>query len=330
MSERQSLNERGGMGAVLLICCAIGAITVGATLTLGHGSFSLNPTVSAPAGAPAFATEDYGKRLLANTSELLGPDVSDPKMRYTGSRMNCGSCHLATGMEPGTLTLLLADQHYPRFSGRVGTSTDIRDRINECMQRSLNGRPLPRNSPQMIAMAAYLGALGAREQAMGASERKSDEPATFKTPARAADLNAGKKVFEQRCTPCHGTDGQGLLATAKPIDGYVFPPLWGPDSFNNGAGMHRVLTAARFIKARMPLGKPDLTNDEAFDVAAFINSKPRPEMANLDKDYPNLTAKPVDNGYGPFADSFPLEQHEFGPFGPIQAYYKELKKKKSK
>ena len=67
----------------------------------------------------------------------------------------------------------------------------------------------------------------------------------------------------------------------------MFPPLWGPDSFNDGAGMHRVLTAARFIKARMPLGDADLTSDEAFDVAAYMNAQPRPEMANLDRDYPD-------------------------------------------
>ena len=77
-------------------------------------------------------------------------------------------------------------------------------------------------------------------------------------------------------------------------DGYVFPPLWGADSFNDGAGMHRLLTAARFIKAKMPLGQPDLTDDQAFDVAAFINSKPRPQMANLDRDYPDRVTKPVD------------------------------------
>jgi thiosulfate dehydrogenase len=195
------------------------------------------------------------------------------------------------------------------------------------MQRSMNGRPLPRNSPEMIAMASYIRSLGAREEAMGAGQRKADEPAAFKVPVRAASLDAGKQVFEKRCQMCHGNDGSGLLATANPIHGYVFPPLWGPDSFNDGAGMHRVLTAARFIKARMPLGRPDLTNDEAFDVAAFINAQPRPEMAHLDQDYPDRSAKPVDNGYGPFADPFPPDQHRFGPFPPIEAYYKQLQKK---
>jgi thiosulfate dehydrogenase len=76
----------------------------------------------------------------------------------------------------------------------------------------------------------------------------------------------------------------------------------------------------------MPLGKPDLTNDQSFDVAAFINAQPRPHMANLDRDFPDRKAKPVDTGYGPYADSFPPEQHQLGPFAPIEAYYKKLKK----
>ena len=325
---RQTGNERGGMTAVLAACFAIGVITVGATLTLNGGRLGLGRSAGASANAPAFATEEYGRRLLEQTSELLGPDAADPKMRYSGSRLACASCHLGTGLEPGTLTLLLVTEHYPRFSARSGTMTDIEDRINECMTRSINGRALPRKSPEMIAMASYLRSLGARNAAMGASQRKPQEPPAFKTPKRAADLKAGKQVFEERCAICHGKDGAGLLATANPIHGYVFPPLWGPDSFNDGAGMHRVLTASRFIKARMPLGRPELSDDQAFDVAAFINSQPRPEMPGLEQDYPDRTAKPVDNGYGPFADSFPLEQHRFGPFAPIDAYYKSLKKSK--
>jgi thiosulfate dehydrogenase len=99
--------------------------------------------------------------------------------------------------------------------------------------------------------------------------------------------------------------------------------LWGTNSFNDGAGLHRVLTAAKFVKAKMPLGKADLTDDEAFDVAAFINSKPRPHMANLERDYPDRSKKPVDTSYPPYADSFPIEQHQFGPFAPIEAWYRK-------
>ncbi len=321
MNERHLRNERGGMPAVLLACLAIGAATVGATLTLA-------PRRTPAAAIPPIATEEYGKRLLAQTTELLGPHNPDPKMHYSGSGLNCGSCHLGTGTEPGTLNLLQATQHYPRFSPRTGGMTDIEDRINECLQRSMNGRALPAGSPEMMAMASYIRSLGDRNAAMGASLRQPKEPAGFKTPDRAADLKAGKRVFDDRCARCHGAEGQGLLAAADPIHGYVFPPLWGPESFNDGAGMHRVLTAARFIKARMPLGKADLTDDQAFDVAAFINSQPRPHMANLDRDFPDRAAKPVDASYGPWADSFPPEQHQFGPFAPIEAYYKKLKKSK--
>ncbi len=304
-----------GFTSIILACCAIGALTVGATLRMAE-------TTPEASNIPVIATEEYGKRLLAQTPELLGPDVADPKMRYTESRLSCGSCHLGTGAEPGTLSLPETIHHYPRFSARVGLSTTIEDRVNECMQRSMNGRPLPKNSAEMLAMAAYIRSLGYHDAAAGANHRKAKEPPAFKTPNRAADLKAGKKIIEEKCASCHQADGSGLLAAALPIHGYVFPPLWGPDSFNTGAGMHRVLTSARFIKARMPLGKPDLTNDEAFDAAGYINSQPRPEMAHLDLDYPDRKTKPIDNGYGPFADPFPLEQHRFGPFAPIESFYK--------
>jgi len=319
--------ERGGMTAIVIACCALGAATVATMLAWSRGHTAFTSTTSGAALSPDFATEEYGRRLIMQTSELLGPDVADPKLRYSGSRLNCASCHLGVGTEPGTLTLMLTTEHYPRFSARAGAKTDIEDRVNECMTRSMNGRALARTSPEMIAMAAYIRSLGSINQAMGASQKKAHEPAAFKTPNRAARLDAGKKVFEERCAVCHGENGLGLRASPDPKRGYVFPPLWGPDSFNDGAGMHRVLTAARFIKARMPLGKPDLDDDEAFDVAAFINSQPRPEMANLEQDYPDKSTKPVDNGYGPFADSFSLEQHRYGPFAPIEAFYKQKKGK---
>jgi thiosulfate dehydrogenase len=313
--------SRSGLISAVLVCAVVGVTTVAATVSRERGA------TTSPIGTPEIATEDYGRRLIAETAALLGPDHPDPAMRYSGSRLACGSCHRGAGVAPGTLSLLQSVERYPRFSGRAGAMTDIEDRINECMQRSMNGRPLPFDSAEMKAMATYIRSLGGRYAAMGASQRTAVEPAPFKVPERAANPAAGKTVFDARCAICHGGDGLGLRASANPADGYVFPPLWGPDSFNDGAGMHRVLTASRFIKARMPLGNADLTSDEAFDVAAYISSQPRPEMANLDRDYPDRTAKPVDSGYGPFADSFPLEQHRFGPFAPIEAYYKALKDK---
>jgi thiosulfate dehydrogenase len=319
----QQTPSRSGLIPAVFVCAVVGVATAVAALVYDRSGAS-----ATAAGAPLAATEDYGRRLIAETAALLGPDHPDPAMRYSGSRLACGSCHLGAGSEPGTLSLLQTVEHYPRFSARAGAMTDIEDRINECMQRSMNGRALPFDSVEMRAMAAYIRSLGNRYAAMGASQRTAVEPALFKVPDRAADLAAGKAVFDSRCAICHGGDGLGLRASVDLADGYVFPPLWGSDSFNDGAGLHRVLTAARFVKARMPLGNADLTSDQAFDVVAYINAQPRPEMANLDRDYPDLTAKPVDNTYGPFADEFPIEQHRFGPFAPIEAYYKALKAKR--
>ncbi len=326
MTDIEAPETSGALTVVIAVCCVIGVVVIGATLRYGAaGSSALAPALAPAASGPAVATEEYGRRLIAQTAELLGPDQPDANLRYINSRLNCGSCHLATGTEPGTLTLLQVTEHYPRFSGRVGAMTDIEDRINECMQRSMNGTPLPMDGAEMIAMAAYLRSLGAQYEAMGAGQKAPVEPVAFNAPSRKADVGAGQDVFAERCSICHGEDGAGLLAAEDARKGYLFPPVWGPDSFNNGAGMHRVLTAARFIKARMPLGEPDLTDDEAFDVAAYINNQPRPEMPNLEKDYPDLSVKQIDSPYGPFADDFPIEQHRFGPFPPIAAYYEALK-----
>jgi len=305
------------------MCAAIGLITVVATFAWGR---RVSITEREPVRLPSVVTEAYGKRLIAQTTEILGPDVPDSKMRYTDSRLACASCHIVAGVEPGNLSLATAITKYPRISPRSGANETIQDRINGCMARSMNGRALPDDSPEMLAMVAYLGFLARQDAATAASQRKAHEPPAFQTPNRAANLEAGQRVFEKRCAACHGQDGSGLPASPDLIHGYVFPPLWGPSSFNDGAGLHRVLTAARFIKAKMPLGKVDLDDEDAFDVAAFINSKPRPEMANLGRDYPDRTKKPVDTGYLPYADSFSLEQHRFGPFPPIEAYYKRLQK----
>jgi thiosulfate dehydrogenase len=307
-----------GLPLALLATGALGTALVAGSWVAGR------PSMRDGDGSPVTATAEYGRRLLRETTVLLGPDAEDPAMRYTGGRLDCASCHLETGQKPGTLSLQRAASRYPRFSGRDGRTGDLKDRINGCMQRSMNGRPLPRDSVEMIAMERYILGLADQFAATAESRRAPTEPPAFAEPDRAADVEAGRIVYENRCQVCHGIDGAGLKATADPRDGYLFPPLWGPDSFNDGAGMHRVLTAARFIKARMPFGLADLTDAQAYDVAAFINSKPRPAMQGLDRDYPDRAMKPVDSPYPPYADPFPREQHRLGPFGPIRDYYEQL------
>jgi len=313
-----------GMGMVMALCALVGLITVAVTLAFGRINV---PPQRVPAAVGGIgATEEYGRRLISQTSEYLGPDVADPKMRHMNNRLACASCHIGAGVEPGNLSLATAFSKYPRISPRSGGNETIQERINGCMMRSMNGRALEEKSPEMAAMVAYLKFLADQDAGTGAAQKKAHESATFQTPKRAADLKNGEQVFGKRCAACHGKDGAGLAAAKDLLHGFVFPPLWGPNSFNDGAGMHRVLTAAKFVKARMPLGNADLDDDQAFDVAAYFNSRPRPHMEGLEKDYPDRKKKPVDTGYGPYADSFSPEQHSFGPFAPIEAFYKAVAK----
>jgi thiosulfate dehydrogenase len=319
MTEQVSTRPSSGWLVALTASSIIGAIAIA-----GAWFIVVQQRRQVPPDVPA-ATQEYGRRLITETAWLLGPDNPDPARRFMASRLNCASCHLEAGRQPGMLSLTESFQKYPRPSGRDGKVADLKERIDGCMERSMNGRKLPRDGVEMNAMVEYIRALSDEWMATSPRLRVVLEPPALRTPARAASPEAGQKVFEARCRVCHGGDGLGLPASRNLRRGYVFPPLWGDDSFNNGAGMGRVLTAARFIKSRMPFGRPDLTDDEAFDVAAYLNSKPRPQMDSqkLEKDYPDRTTKPVDSPYGPYADPFPIEQHRFGPFAPIEAHYKK-------
>jgi thiosulfate dehydrogenase len=148
-----------------------------------------------------------------------------------------------------------------------------------------------------------------------------------KEPDRAADPARGAEIYADTCAACHGPDGRGQRAASGA--GYQFPPIAGPDSYNDGAGMGRVLAAAAFVRHNMPLGTtfnaPVLSDAEAYDVAAYINGLDRPAAGiDLNKDYPNKMQKPVDAPYGPYVDGLPAEQHKYGPFGPIRAKLREL------
>ena len=146
------------------------------------------------------------------------------------------------------------------------------------MVRNMNGKPLPRDGVEMMAMVSWLRFLADEDAAMGASRRRAHDPPVFKTPERQANPQAGEQLFVKRCADCHGKDGAGLPASPNFAQGYLFPPLWGPDSFTGASEMHGIPIAARFMKAKMPLGRPELDDDQAFDLAAFLNSKPRPHL----------------------------------------------------
>lgn len=267
---------------------------------------------------PKSALAREGLIYLEHTYERLGPGAKEPHDRYSGSVLNCSNCHYQSGTKPYGTPWVGVMHRYPRYSGRENGQETIQQRINGCMERSMNGRPLPEDSPPMKAIVAYFEWL---------SQEVPEKIAGTATPPiaipdRAADPEAGRQVYLTYCQSCHGANGEGYRSMAAGDNGpFVIPPVWGDGSYNNGAGMNRVLTAAAFIRGNMPLGtpwhRPALTDEQAFDVSAYINSQPRPERANLQRDYPDRTKKPIDCPYPPYADEFSREQHKYGPFPPI-------------
>ncbi len=260
-------------------------------------------------------TVRLGRDLITDTARLIGPQAADPQRRFAGSTLSCRNCHLDAGTREYGLPLVGVYGDFPRYRGREGRVGTLEERINGCMTRSLNGRPLPVDGPDMRAMVSYIKFLstgvpvGAALPGRGAGSMKLLD--------RAADPVRGEQVFRAACAACHGPDGAGRGGEA-PI-----PPLWGAASFNDGAGMARLIVSANFIHNNMPYGttwqQPVLAEEDAWDAAAFLVSRPRPSFAGLAQDYPVLRQKPVDAGYGPYADPFSPEQHRFGPFQPIEA-----------
>ena len=269
----------------------------------------------------------YGRELTSNTHALIGPEVSDPAKRYAGSNLTCQSCHLEAGAKKFGLPYVGVYGDFPQYRAREGEVGTLEDRLNGCMTRSMNGKPLPLDSVEMKAMTAYIKFLSSGVP-VGAPTTGRGAGAIAEL-TRPADPARGKVVYAEVCAACHGVDGQGkrrgVVGDAK---GYEFPPLWGPDSFNDGAGMNRLISAANFIHSNMPNGvdseNPALSVEDSWDVASYVQSQPRPHKDNLDKDFPVRTEKPVDAGYGPYIDNFDPAQHKLGPFTPIRAAIKTI------
>jgi thiosulfate dehydrogenase len=184
----------------------------------------------------------------------------------------------------------------------------------------MNGRALPTDGREMKAMVAYVQFLSTGTT-IGKAVEGRGAPA-LPLLDRAADPVKGSEVYATRCVACHLPNGQGVRrGTVGDANGYLYPPLWGPDSYNNGAGMHRLIASANFIRANMPFGTkydaPVLSEEDAWDVAAYINSHARPVREGLERDYPDRSRKPVDAPFPPFNDTFPLDQHRLGPFKPM-------------
>lgn len=297
MSARHALAAlgAGALSGLLATSCGRGAPRESST-TLHSASQSVSdrgpprPRVAlvAPGDDTIPPGEDgelvrLGRDLATHTFERLPEQV--------GSDLHCTSCHLEAGTKAKAGPWVGVTSSYPRYRDREGRVITIEDRINACFERSLNGKALAVDSREMRAFVAYMSWLS-RDVPKGAEVEGRGFPKVVPPPG--FDPASGKHEYDARCASCHGADGAGRR---NPDGSYFAPPLWGPRSFNIGAGMARLDTAAAFVRHNMPLGQGEsLTYWETYDIASYFIEQPRPDFEPKSRDWPH-GKKPPDARY---------------------------------
>lgn len=241
-------------------------------------SYADNATMPVPneASIPTGPVGDAirrGKQLLTDTHNQLPRNV--------GNGLNCTNCHLSGGTTAYAAPWVGLTGAFPEYRSRSGKLISLQERVNDCFQRSMNGKPLEFDSAEMNAIMAYMKWLSTGvPTGTNAAGRGFEKIDTALVPNR----ENGRAVYAAKCASCHGADGEGMK---NPQGGYFFPPVWGNDSFNIGAGMARTYTAAAFVKHNMPLGQGGtLSAQDAVDVAAYFTAQPRPDYAARAQDWP--------------------------------------------
>jgi thiosulfate dehydrogenase len=201
--------------------------------------------------------------------------TTDSLRQYAPGNIQCVSCHIDGGRRRDAAALIGVTARFPKYMDRVGAVIPVEDRVNYCFTRSLAGTRIPNDSREMQDIVAYLAFLSTGVP-QGAHVKGEGMP---KMPKLSGDSARGAQLFATTCTPCHGAEGQGVPP--------AFPALWGPKSYSVGASMARQERAATFIRHFMPQTAPgSLTDQQAFDLAAFINSQPRPDSPEKERDWP--------------------------------------------
>lgn len=218
-----------------------------------------------------------GYQLVVHTQEFASS--------YVGNGLTCANCHLDAGLDPNSASFVGLSKVYPEYQARAGRVLTLADRINDCVVRSLNGKAIPEDSHKLYAMVAYIEWLS-KDVPEGSRMGWRGIPrlAAVKSP----NPSSGAKLYTARCAFCHGADGQGTMAA---------PPLWGDRAFSIGSDMARLPVAASFIKSNMPRTRGwALSDQDAYDVAAYLNARPRPDFAGKGGDWPK-GGKPSDVSY---------------------------------
>ncbi len=268
----------------------------------------------------------YGRDLIEHTTALIGPDAPNEAQRYSGNGLECTNCHIDAGTSRFALPLVGIAGLYPQFSARMDAAQDLAGRVNDCMERSLNGRPLPLDSREMQALLAYLKFLGS-DQPAGQAPVGRGAP-VLPLPTRAADPRHGAIIYQNVRAACHQSNGLGVRLQgadqAFEKRRYLYPPLWGPESYNDAAGMapHRdgcLVRARQYAEGRhLPVSAADRRRCVRRRGVCGYTAAPR--KTGLAKDYPDLWLKPIGMPYPPWAGNFSAMQNKYGPWQPILAW----------
>jgi thiosulfate dehydrogenase len=274
-------------------------VTAVAGLLLGTAAFAQTTAPAVPSSATTNPPAPSFTPPAANTipdspfgqAVRKGQDIFMQTTRYAGSyagnSLNCASCHMDAGRQANASPLWAAYVLYPAYRSKNGHVNTLAERLQGCFRFSMNGKVPAADSDVIVALESYMYWL-ATGAPTGTKLAGQGFP-KLAEPAQAPEYTRGQKVFEQNCAACHGANGQGQHDTNGRM---VFPALWGDDSFNWGAGMHSVSTAAAFIHANMPLSQGGkLTEQQAWDVAYFMNAHERPQDPRYNGDLQDTIKK---------------------------------------
>jgi thiosulfate dehydrogenase len=234
------------------------------------GASPVSTAAFQPPDEATIPTGAFGDLVRRGRDLFLETDRLAPQ--YVGNGLRCGNCHLDAGRLANSAPLWGAWPRYPAFRAKTQSVSSYAERLQGCFMYSMDGKAPPLGSSELAALEAYSYWM-AKGAPTGATLKGAGYPKSKAAPA-APDYARGEKIYTADCALCHGADGAG-----QKVDGrYMFPPLWGSDSFNWGAGMHQLDNAAAFIRANMPLGRGGtLTEQDAWDVALFVNGHERPQ-----------------------------------------------------
>ena len=258
----------------LRISLLLTALVLGAVLAGSLGNAAPRTTNQSPATEPIAAQRpDLSSVPAGKQSDLIrqGKQIFDQTpiraKAYVGNRLSCNDCHLQGGTEPKAAPLTGVPGLFPLYRERAGRVINFGERVQECFVRSENGTAPPLDSPEMNALLAYIEWIsqGVSRQETLAGRGQVQVPSLTGNPDR------GATIYKQQCAACHQDNGAGVPA--------AFPPLWGSDSYNDGAGMNKIPKMAAFVVKAMPPTQPgSLSTQDAYDVSAYIHGKRRPKF----------------------------------------------------